>query len=123
MPTKKDFLNLLELIDFRKIVHEILLDELAKSEKISELPLYQDEREDDPMDIDIAWLENFKDLLAVEGKVNGKTVQCLADSCANISFIQAELADELGLTVDSSQKHSIMSIMDLMIHLELQEMC
>ncbi|GET60459.1 hypothetical protein RIR_jg42623.t2 [Rhizophagus irregularis DAOM 181602=DAOM 197198] len=43
----------------------------------------EDIREDDPMDIDIARLENTKDLLALDGKVNGIAIQCLADTCAN----------------------------------------
>ncbi|PKY31156.1 hypothetical protein RhiirB3_448627, partial [Rhizophagus irregularis] len=77
---------------------------------------------DDAMDIDTntasfddlkivpdeeARLENTKDLLALDGKVNGKTIQCLADTCANASFIQREAAEELGLDIDKSITHNI----------------
>ncbi|GBC35461.2 hypothetical protein GLOIN_2v1790588 [Rhizophagus irregularis DAOM 181602=DAOM 197198] len=67
----------------------------------------EDIREDDPMDIDIARLENTKDLLALDGKVNEIAIQCLADTCANASFIQREAAEELGLDIDKSITHNI----------------
>ena len=47
--------------------------------------------EDDPMDIDLVRLENAKDLLAMEGKVEGTDVQVLADTCANLSWIPKSL--------------------------------
>ncbi|PKC55848.1 hypothetical protein RhiirA1_474923 [Rhizophagus irregularis] len=59
------------------------------------------------MDIDIARLENTKDLLALDGKVNGIAIQCLADTCANASFIQREAAEELGLDIDKSITYNI----------------
>ena len=59
------------------------------------------------MDIDIAHLENTKDLLVLNGKVNGITIQCLADTCANASFIQRAAAEELGLDIDKSITHNI----------------
>jgi ABC-type uncharacterized transport system ATPase subunit len=59
------------------------------------------------MDIDVARLESIKDLLSIEGKVNGILIQCLADSCANVSFIQKEAAEELGLSIDTGKKHNI----------------
>ncbi|GBC00950.1 hypothetical protein RclHR1_40070001, partial [Rhizophagus clarus] len=49
------------------------------------------------MDIDVARLENSKDLLAINGNVNGIDIQYLADSCANISFIQKKAVSELKL--------------------------
>jgi Aspartyl protease len=60
-----------------------------------------------PMEIDVARLENTRDLLAVNGKVNGVSIQCLIDSCANVSFIQEEAVTELKLETDKSIKHSI----------------
>ena len=57
-------------------------DDLAEEEQ------EEDIKEDDSMDIDIACLENTKDLLALDGKVNGIAIQCLADTCANASFIE-----------------------------------
>jgi predicted aspartyl protease len=59
------------------------------------------------MDIDVVRLENAKDLLSLEGKVNGISVQCLADTCANASFIQKRVSKELGLNIDENVKHDI----------------
>ncbi|CAB4416083.1 unnamed protein product [Rhizophagus irregularis] len=58
------------------------------------------------MDIDIARLENTKDLLALGGEVNGIAIQCLADTCANASFIQRAAAEELGLVINKSITHT-----------------
>jgi hypothetical protein len=41
------------------------------------------------------------------GKVNGIEVQCLADTCANASFIQKDLAVELELDIDESKKYDV----------------
>ncbi|PKB99687.1 hypothetical protein RhiirA5_429314 [Rhizophagus irregularis] len=59
------------------------------------------------MDIDIARLENTKDLLALDREVSGIAIQCLADICANVFFIQREAAEELGLDIDKSITHNI----------------
>lgn len=91
--------------DFIEIVRRILQEELKFIGKVSELP--EDHEEDDLMDIDITRLENTKDLLALGGKVNGIDVQCLADTCANASFIQKDLAVELGLNIDESKKYDV----------------
>ncbi|GBC48299.2 hypothetical protein GLOIN_2v1790588 [Rhizophagus irregularis DAOM 181602=DAOM 197198] len=112
--TKNDSLSLLRSADFRKLLREILWEELKSARKSTEIPedlveekQEEDIREDDPMDIDIARLENTKDLLALDGKVNGIAIQCLADTCANASFIQREAAEELGLDIDKSITHNI----------------
>ncbi|GET53453.1 hypothetical protein GLOIN_2v1790588 [Rhizophagus irregularis DAOM 181602=DAOM 197198] len=115
--TKNDSLSLLRSADFRKLLREILREELKSARKSTEIPedlveekqedRKEDIREDDPMDIDIARLENTKDLLALDGKVNGIAIQCLADTCANASFIQREAAEELGLDIDKSITHNI----------------
>jgi hypothetical protein len=105
--SKQDFLNLLELVDFRKIIRDILQDMLTQKEKIVEMPEGNNDDYDDPMIIDVARLDNSKDLLAVEGKVNGSNIQCLADSCANLSFVQDDASNELGLVIDDSVKHNI----------------
>ncbi|PKC50103.1 hypothetical protein RhiirA1_487403, partial [Rhizophagus irregularis] len=90
--TKNDLLSLLRSADFRKLLRVILQEEMISARKVTEIPEVQDLaekeqeediREDDPMDIDIARLENTKDLLALDGKVNGIAIQCLADTCAN----------------------------------------
>ncbi|GET66069.1 hypothetical protein GLOIN_2v1790588 [Rhizophagus irregularis DAOM 181602=DAOM 197198] len=112
--TKNDSLSLLRSADFRKLLREILREELKSARKSTEIPedlveekQEEDIREDDPMDIDIARLENTKDLLALDGKVNGIAIQCLADTCANASFIQRKAAEELGLDIDKSITHNI----------------
>ncbi|GET67063.1 hypothetical protein GLOIN_2v1790588 [Rhizophagus irregularis DAOM 181602=DAOM 197198] len=112
--TKNDSLSLLRSADFRKLLREILREELKSARKSMEIPedlveekQEEDIREDDPMDIDIARLENTKDLLALDGEVNGIAIQCLADTCANASFIQREAAEELGLDIDKSITHNI----------------
>jgi hypothetical protein len=106
--TKNDLLNILRSKDFIEIVRRILQEELRSYrslDKVSELP--ENHEEDDPMDIDITRLENAKDLLALGGKVNGIEVQCLADTCANASFIQKDLAVKLGLDIDESRKYDV----------------
>ncbi|GET50948.1 hypothetical protein GLOIN_2v1790588 [Rhizophagus irregularis DAOM 181602=DAOM 197198] len=112
--TKNDLLSLLRSADFRKLLCEILQEELLSARKVTEIPedLVEEEQEedirvDDPMDIDIARLENTKDLLALDGEVNGIAIQCLADTCANTSFIQREAAEELGLDIDKSITYNI----------------
>ncbi|GET54186.1 hypothetical protein GLOIN_2v1790588 [Rhizophagus irregularis DAOM 181602=DAOM 197198] len=115
--TKNDSLSLLRSADFRKLLREILREELKSARKSTEIledlveekqeDRKEDIREDDPMDIDIARLENTKDLLALDGEVNGIAIQCLADTCANASFIQREAAEELGLDIDKSITHNI----------------
>ncbi|RGB23262.1 hypothetical protein C1646_774774 [Rhizophagus diaphanus] len=70
--------------------------ELKSADKITEILEYQDDynkdtrkeyRKNDPMDIDIACLKNTKDLLALDEEINGIMIQCLANTCANTSFI------------------------------------
>ncbi|CAB4436926.1 unnamed protein product [Rhizophagus irregularis] len=112
--TKNDLLSLLRSADFRKLLRKILQEEISSVKNIMEIPedlaeegQEEDIREDDPMDIDITRLENTKDLLALGGEVNGIAIQCLADTCANASFIQREAAEELGLDIDKSITHNI----------------
>jgi len=109
--TKNDLLNLLRSADFRNLLREILQEEISSVKKVTEISEDQEQeediREDDPMDIDIARLENTKDLLVLDGEVNGISIQCLADTCANASFIQREAAEELKLDIDKSITHNI----------------
>ncbi|PKK69289.1 hypothetical protein RhiirC2_850828 [Rhizophagus irregularis] len=112
--TKNDLLSLLRSADFRKLLREILQEEMMSARKVTEISddlaeeeQEEDIRKDDPMDIDIARLENTKDLLALDGEVNGIAIQCLADTCANTSFIQRKAAEELGLNIDKSITHNI----------------
>ncbi|GET64387.1 hypothetical protein RIR_jg6793.t2 [Rhizophagus irregularis DAOM 181602=DAOM 197198] len=115
--TKNDLLSLLRSADFRKLLREILQEELLSARKVTEIPedLVEEEQEedirvDDPMDIDIARLENTKDLLALDGEVNGIAIQCLADTCANASFIQREATEELGLDIDKTERNVFIPI-------------
>src|SRR5690349_11106038 len=107
--TKTELLNLLKLADIRKIIQEIIYKILENYDSApQEQPAVQEEYLGPmAMDIDVARLENTKDLLAINGNVNGVDIQCLADSCANVSFIQEEACHELKLKVDKSIKHSI----------------
>ncbi|GBB92508.1 hypothetical protein RclHR1_20170008 [Rhizophagus clarus] len=107
--TKTELLNLLKLADIRKIIQEIVYKILENYESApQEQPEVQEEYSDPvAMDIDVARLENSKDLLAINGNINGIDIQCLADSCANVSFIQEEACHELKLKADKSIKHSI----------------
>ncbi|CAB4403189.1 unnamed protein product [Rhizophagus irregularis] len=109
--TKIDLLSLLRSADFRKLLREILQEEISSVRKVTEILEDQEQeediREDDPMDIDITRLENTKDLLALGGEVNGIAIQCLADTCANASFIQRAAAEELELVIDKSITHNI----------------
>jgi len=125
--SKNDIMNLLELINIRKIIREVLQEELAQL-KINPIysstsgPSVLEKRksklvnknndviyEDDPMDIDLVRKdeENSKDLLAVKGDVNGINIQTLADTCANISFLRTEDCEELGIEVDTSKRRKI----------------
>ena len=107
--TKTELLNLLKLADIRKIIQEIVYKILENYDSApQEQPAVQEEYLGPmAMDIDVARLENTKDLLAINGNVNGVDIQCLADSCANVSFIQEEACHELKLKADKSIKHSI----------------
>ena len=110
--------------DIEKIVRELIRKEFArlgivlaeeedaekKEEKVPEL--ISEEVVDDPMDIDIVdidliRLENAKDLLPMEGRVEGSDVQILADTCANTSFIPESLVNELKLEVDTSKTQKL----------------
>ena len=107
-----ELLNLLKLANIRKIIQEIVYKILENYDSApQEQPAVQEEYSDPiPMDIDVARLENTRDLLAINGNVNGVDIQCLADSCANVSFIQEEACHELKLKADKSIKHSIVTL-------------
>src|SRR5579884_3638182 len=97
--TKIELINCLKLADIRKIIQEIVYKILENYKSApQEQPAVQEEYLGPmAMDIDVARLENTKDLLAINGNVNGVNIQCLADSCANVSWIQEEAVPELKL--------------------------
>ena len=80
---------------------------LADEENTQSLDSQNDFIDDDPMDIDLIRLKNSKDLLSLEGTVNGKIIQILADSCANVSFIPQIICNDLGMEIDTSKIHKL----------------
>ena len=107
--------NLMELIDIKGIIQELVQKELARlgfinmratetfvNPNISEI--------DDPMDIDIARIENEKDLATVEGKIGDVVISIVVDSGSNKDVMPKIVADELGLKIDTSVAHSIRGV-------------
>src|SRR5205807_2015979 len=80
--------NLMELIDIKGIIHELVQKELARLGfiNIQATETFIDPNileTDDPMDIDIARIENEKDLATVEGKIGNVVVSIVVDSGSN----------------------------------------
>src|SRR5205823_5486904 len=65
---------------------------------------------DDPMDIDIARIENEKGLATIERKIGDVVVSIVMDSASNKDIMPKIVADELGLKIDTSITHSIRGI-------------
>ena len=65
--------------------------------------IVQPDEDLDLMDIDLVRIENAKDLMAVEGIVNGSKIQTLLDTCANTSFMPKQVQEELDLKIDTSK--------------------
>jgi len=117
-PIKSSSSSSLSKDDIKKIFRELIRKEfaqlgivLAEEEEDRESELIPEEI-DDPMDIDVVdidlvRLENAKDLLPMEGRVEGNDVQILADTCANTSFIPESLVNELKLEVDTSKTQKL----------------
>jgi hypothetical protein len=106
------------LIDIRKIVHDLLWEELGKLEVTPELlrkkVSFQCPEEmvtkvipdvDDPMDIDITWTEDVKDLATVEGIINGKPVSVVLDSASNRDILPGCLANDLKVKRNTNSAH------------------
>jgi len=104
--------NLMELIDIKGIVQELVQKELTRLGFIN-MPAtktFSDpniSETDDPMDIDIARIENEKDLATVEGKIGDVVVSIVVDSASNKDIMPKLIADELGQKIDTSVTHSI----------------
>ena len=122
--SQTDILNILEIINFEKIVNDYVQKELARLGFVSLLPMKDSHRwsasdssntsknlqkveNDDPMDIDLVILKNTKDLACVEGKINDSIIQVLLDLCANVSFMPEEIYKEFDLKIDTSKKHKL----------------
>ena len=107
--------NLMELIDIKGIVQELVRKELAQlgfiNMRTTETFVDPNISEtDDPMDIDIARIENEKDLATVEGKIGDVVISIVVDSGSNKDVMPKIVADELGLKIDTSVAHSIRGV-------------
>ena len=100
--------NLMELIDIKGIIQELVQKELIR---LGVINMQATETFIDPiddfMDIDIARIENEKDLATVEGKIGDIIVSIVVDSASNKDIMPKIVADELGLKIDTSVTHSI----------------
>ena len=106
--------NIMELIDIKGIVQELVRKELAQlgfiNMRATETfidPNISERTDDDPMDIDITRIENEKGLATVEGKIGDVVVSIVVDSASNKDIMPKFVADELGLKIDTSVTHSI----------------
>lgn len=98
----------LDIVNLEKIICDVVQKELARlgflnillaREKVGRQP----DEDLDLMDIDLIRIKNAKDLMAVEGIVNGSKIQALLDTCANASFMPKQVQEELDLKIDTSK--------------------
>jgi hypothetical protein len=107
--------NLMELIDIKGIIQELVQKELTRLGFIN-MPVTETfidpniSETDDPMDIDIARIENENDLATVEGKIGDVVVSIVVDSASNKDIMPKLVADELGLKIDTSDTRSIRGV-------------
>jgi hypothetical protein len=107
--------NLMELINIKGIVQELVQKELTRLGFIN-MPATETFIDhniletDDPMDIDIARIENENDLATVEGKIGDVVVSIVVDSASNKDIMPKLIADELGLKIDTSDTRSIRGV-------------
>jgi len=98
--------GLIDIGDLRKIIHELIIEELTRFKRIqksSELQINTN-TDDSAMEIDLIRLDNKKDLATVEGVVEGKLkLPILTDSCCNKSILPKEICEELDLVLDTSK--------------------
>ena len=106
--------NLMELIDIKKIVRDLVQEELQRlgiinlpvqKNKVFFNPNPEEEYIDDPMDVDLTWVENAKDLATVEGKIGDSAISVVVDSTSNKDIMLKFVADELGIEIDTSIIH------------------
>jgi len=106
--------NLMELIDIKGIIQELVQKELAQlgfiNMRATETfidPNISERTDDDPMDIDITRIENEKGLATVDGKIGDVVVSIVVDSASNKDIMPKFVADELELKIDTSVTHNI----------------
>ena len=119
IPSKFEIGNILELIDFEGLMRKFIRDELERwrlggysmpkqKQKITEIKA--NNKDGDPMDIDLVRLENVKDLACVNGRIKDNEIQTLVDSCSNVSVIREEECKEFGIEIDESKKHRLSGV-------------
>src|SRR2546423_1073529 len=107
--------NLMELIDIKGIIQELVQKELARlgfiNMRVTETFIDPNISEtDDPMDIDIARIENEKGLATIKRKIGDVVVSIVVDSASNKDIMLKIVADELGLKIDTNVAHSIRGV-------------
>src|ERR1043166_9267957 len=107
--------NLMELIDIKGIIQELVQKELDRlgfiNMRVTETFVDPNISEtDDPMDIDIARIENEKGLATVKRKIGDVVVSSVVDTTSNKDIMPKIVADELGLKINTSVAHSIRGI-------------
>jgi len=109
--------NLMELIDIKGIVQELVRNELVRLGFTNTPSLPADpsieatiSEIDDPMDIDLARIKNGKELATVEGKIGNVSFSVGIDSMSNKDIIPKFIADELGLKINTNVTHNIRGV-------------
>ena len=106
--------NLMKLINIKKIVYDLVQEELQRLGIIN-IPAQKnvsfaepvEEYIDDPMDVDLTWIENAKGLATVEGKIGKLSLSVIVDSASNNDLMPKFIADELGLKIDTNIIHNV----------------
>src|SRR2546421_7231732 len=93
--------NLMELINIKGIVQELVQKELVRLGFINMWATetfidHNISEADDPMNIDIARIENEKGLATIERKIEDVVVSIVIDSASNKDIMPKIVADELG---------------------------
>jgi hypothetical protein len=100
--------NLMELIDIKKIVRDLVQEELQRLGLSKQRNITPDEGYiDDLMDVDLTWIENAKDLATVEGKIGKLVLSVIVDSASNKDLMSKFIADELGLKINTGITYNI----------------
>src|SRR2546429_662246 len=106
--------NLMELIDIKGIVQELVWTELVQlgftnTPSLPSIEVTISEI-DDPMDIDLARIKNEKDLATVEGKIENLLLSVVIDSGSNKDIMPKFIADKLGLKINTNVIHNIRGV-------------
>ena len=106
--------NLMELIDIKGIVQELVRNELVRLGFTNTPSLPADlsiettiSEIDDPMGIDLTQIKNGKELATVGGKIGNVSFSVGIDSMSNKDIMSKFIADELGLKINTNITHNI----------------